>query len=91
MGGLFPRDEVDPPRQAVVARDFRKLAFGAEHIIGDRIALLPGLEYPAKWIPVRVKKVRKNKKLEPRSDSIGSEKAPEFIAFCRVIHGGAFS
>jgi hypothetical protein len=28
-------------------------------------------------MPVRVKKTRKNKKLEPRSDSIGSEKALE--------------
>jgi hypothetical protein len=29
--------------------------------------------FPAKWMPVRVKRTRK--KLEPRSDSIGSEKA----------------
>jgi hypothetical protein len=28
-----------------------------------------------KWIPVRVKKTRQNKKVEPRSDSIGTEKA----------------
>src|SRR6266567_3869967 len=33
----------------------------------------PGLD-PG-WIPVRVKKTRQNKKLEPRSDSIGTEKA----------------
>jgi len=31
--------------------------------------------FPAKWMPVRVKKTRKNKKLEPRSNSIGSEQA----------------
>src|SRR4051812_5164920 len=29
----------------------------------------------AKWIPVRVKKTRQNQNLEPRSDSIGTEKA----------------
>jgi hypothetical protein len=27
------------------------------------------------WVPVRVKKTRQNKRLEPRSDSIGTEKA----------------
>src|SRR5689334_3680669 len=31
--------------------------------------------FQAKWAPVRVKKTRQNKKLEPRSDSIGTEKA----------------
>src|SRR3977135_1391869 len=31
--------------------------------------------FPAKWTPVRVKKTRQNKKLEPCSDSIGTEKA----------------
>ncbi len=31
--------------------------------------------FPAKWIPVRVEKTRQNKKIEPRSDSIGTEKA----------------
>src|SRR6266702_1552784 len=41
-------------------------------------AELPCLErFPAKWIPVRVKKTRQNKKIEPRSDSIGTEKALE--------------
>ena len=35
-----------------------------------------GLEhFPAKWMPVRVAKMRQNKDLEPRSDSIGVEKA----------------
>jgi hypothetical protein len=40
-------------------------------------------EYPpllerfrAKWVPVRVKKTRQNKKLEPGFDSIKAEKAP---------------
>jgi hypothetical protein len=31
--------------------------------------------FPAKWMPVRVKKTRQNKRLELRSDSIGTEKA----------------
>src|SRR5882757_998754 len=31
--------------------------------------------FPAKWTPVRAKKTRQNKELEPRSDSIGTEKA----------------
>ncbi|WP_294539739.1 efflux RND transporter periplasmic adaptor subunit [uncultured Rhodoblastus sp.] len=37
--------------------------------------------FPAKWIQVRVKKTRKSKKLEPRSDSIGSDKALAGIFF----------
>jgi hypothetical protein len=31
--------------------------------------------FPAKWIPVRVKKKRQNKRLEPGSDSIRTDKA----------------
>jgi hypothetical protein len=31
--------------------------------------------FRAKWMPVRVKKTRQNKNLEPRSDSIKTEKA----------------
>jgi hypothetical protein len=38
-----------------------------------RAKACPGLD-PG-WIPVRVKKTRQNKNLEPRSDSIGTEKA----------------
>src|SRR6202021_4332926 len=38
-----------------------------------RAKACPGLD-PG-WIPVRVKKTRQNKYLEPRSDSIGTEKA----------------
>jgi hypothetical protein len=33
--------------------------------------------FQAKRIPVRVKKMRQNKKLEPISDFVGTEKAPE--------------
>src|ERR1700720_530989 len=33
--------------------------------------------FRAKWKPVRVKKTRQNRSLEPRSDSIGTEKALE--------------
>ena len=39
------------------------------------LALIPLERFPAKWMPVRVKKTLKNKELEPRSDSIGSEEA----------------
>jgi hypothetical protein len=31
--------------------------------------------FQAKWTPVRVKKTRQNKKIEPRSDTIGTERA----------------
>src|SRR5271154_5383276 len=44
----------------------------------DGHSFLPscGLErFPAKWIPVRVKKTRQINNLELRSDSIGTEKA----------------
>jgi hypothetical protein len=34
--------------------------------------------FRAKWGPVRVKKTRQNKNLEPRFDSIETEKALEF-------------
>ena len=46
---------------------------------GEDLAAKPvrqghGLErFRAKWIPVRVKKTRQNKRLEPRSDSIRTE------------------
>jgi hypothetical protein len=32
--------------------------------------------FQANWVPVRVKKTRQNKKLEPGSDSIGIDQAP---------------
>jgi hypothetical protein len=37
--------------------------------------------FPAKWIPVRVKKTRQTNNLEPRFDSIGTEKALGLDAF----------
>jgi hypothetical protein len=40
--------------------------------------------FRAKWIPVRVKKTRQNKNLEPRSDSIGTEKAREALTMARL-------
>jgi hypothetical protein len=50
-----------------------------------------GLErFPAKWAPVRVKKTRQNKKLEPRSDSIGTEKALDVAASRRVASRQTF-
>src|SRR5436190_23989420 len=42
--------------------------------------------FQAKWIPVRVKKTRQNKKIQPRSDSIGTEKALAQHLF-RFRHG----
>src|SRR4051812_848256 len=42
--------------------------------------------FQAKWLPVRVKKTRQNKKIEPRSDSIGTEKA---LAYAFVHHEAA--
>jgi hypothetical protein len=35
--------------------------------------------FPAKWSPVRVKKTRQNKKLEPGSDSIRTGLQAEFL------------
>src|SRR5882724_9175439 len=37
--------------------------------------MAPPERFPAKWKPVRVKKTRQIRSLEPRSDSIGTEKA----------------
>src|ERR1700735_954430 len=55
-----------------------------------RAKACPGLD-PG-WIPVRVKKTRQNKNLEPRSDSIGTEEALECnagwtrcVAWARLI------
>ena len=42
----------------------------------ERSECVSALEhFPAKWTPVCVAKMRQNKELEPRSDSIGAEKA----------------
>src|SRR6186713_3621895 len=44
--------------------------------LGSGAMFMPHLKrFPAKWRPVRVKKTRQIKNLEPRSDSIGTEKA----------------
>jgi hypothetical protein len=41
-------------------------------------SLLPfAKRFRAKWVPVRVKKTRQNKKLEPGSDPIRTEQAPD--------------
>ncbi|GEC57687.1 hypothetical protein BEL01nite_67300 [Bradyrhizobium elkanii] len=42
---------------------------------GDLVSPVLLERFRAKWIPVRVKKTRQNKNLEPRSDSIGTGKA----------------
>jgi hypothetical protein len=48
-------------------------------ILGRHLLLGPGHQerFRAKWIPVRVKKTRQNKRLEPGSDSIRTDKALE--------------
>jgi hypothetical protein len=51
-------------------RTFECLA--CDHVHQHVVALE---RFPAKWIPVRVKKTRQNKKESLRSDSIGTEKA----------------
>jgi uncharacterized protein YgbK (DUF1537 family) len=64
-------------QQYALAQDGRWSAVGQNIIVqfGER-GLEARLErFPAKWTPVRVKKTRQNKKLEPRSDPIGTEKA----------------
>ena len=38
-------------------------------------AAIPLEHFPVKWMPVYVEKMRPNKELEPRPDSIGVEKA----------------
>jgi hypothetical protein len=43
--------------------------------LGTRVGSARLERFPAKWIPVRVKKTRQNKKESLRSDSIGTEKA----------------
>ena len=54
------------------------LAFG---IAMSMSAMTYKLErFRAKWAPVRVKKTRQNKKLEPGSDYIRTEKAPDIPA-----------
>ena len=47
--------------------------------------------FRAKWIPVRVKKTRQNKRLEPGSDSIRTDKALARCGFGIVAEVGPFS
>jgi hypothetical protein len=59
---LLTKDLLAMPRQGIAAT--------------PRASRQPPLErFPAKWNPVRVKKTRHIKNREPRSDSIGTEKA----------------
>jgi transposase len=66
------------PKHGVVGRTFawlgryRRPAGESENL--NRKALE---HFQAKWTPVRVKKMRRNKNLQPHSDSIGTEKALE--------------
>jgi hypothetical protein len=48
-----------------------------------RIYLLE--RFRAKWIPVRVKKTRQNKRIEPGSDSIRTDKALEPLLFPKFV------
>jgi len=74
---------VQPYGPAITLAGFLAL-FGAVYVLarsvprtsGRGVAVMPRLErFQAKWIPVRVKKTRQNKKIELRSDLIGTEKA----------------
>jgi hypothetical protein len=62
LGGEERLLDVDE-RLKLDVRDSRKTANGAPE------------RFPAKWEPVRVQKTRQIKNPEPRSDSIGTEKA----------------
>src|SRR5436190_18824845 len=46
----------------------------------DALPRLPLERFRAKWIPVRVKKMRQNKNLEPGSDLIRTDKALDDLA-----------
>src|SRR5882757_8476185 len=46
------------------------------------------MRFPAKWKPVRVKKTRQIKNPEPRSDSIGTDKALARDPLAPAVHGG---
>ena len=49
---------------------------GARGRARERSECVSALEhFPVKWMPVYVAKMRRNKEIEPRSDSIGTEKA----------------
>jgi hypothetical protein len=61
-------------------------ANGLHHVCPRLYRLLFLEHFPAKWTPVRVKKMRQNKGLEIFSDSIRSEKALAGIASPVVSH-----
>jgi TetR/AcrR family transcriptional regulator len=69
----FARMDAAPDLLADDARFIETIAAMAETAI---VPKAPSQEhFQAKWTPVRVKKMRQNKKLELSSDSIGTEKA----------------
>jgi hypothetical protein len=50
------------------------------------------MHFRAKWIPVRVKKMRQNNNREPRSDPIGTEEAhASSFFFAAFLAGGGSS
>src|SRR6476660_7562148 len=53
----------------------KKTGEGRSTVHGVVFDIFVPKRFPAKWTPVRVKKTRQNKNREPRSDSIGAEKA----------------
>jgi len=57
--------------------------------VASLLAMTELERFPAKWKPVRVKKTRQNKNLEPRSDSIGTDKALDTEAECQNEKGCA--
>jgi ferredoxin-NADP reductase len=66
------RDAARGVREIEIAPERGALPYAA----GSHIDLRVPLEhFPAKWMPVCVAKMRPDKEIEPRSDSIGTEKA----------------
>src|ERR1700726_1646929 len=77
---------------AVVLRPLgpSRVVAGLGNIYGkamDRARLSPrrSERFQAKWKPVRVKKTRQTKNLEPRFDSIEAEKAPAAMQGCSSV------
>jgi hypothetical protein len=63
--GLFDHGRSSPSQLRKTVLKSTGFPFFAQGAIGKR--------FQAKWVPVRVKKTRQNKNLEPRSDEIGTE------------------
>jgi NAD(P)H-flavin reductase len=79
------RDAARGVREIEIAPERGALPYAA----GSHIDLRVPLEhFPAKWMPVCVAKMRPDKEIEPRSDSIGTEKAlggiPAISPSCHV-------